>query len=193
MPTFKLTIQRDLTPESPRRRVRGIEHESTSAETFVAPTLIDAVRELTARVGEAGWNPRIVAVEEISTFASQDITDEQIAKALTEDCDEFDRLDPDEFDDQTTIYVDIDFEYLAQRVQRCLSTSGLVPGLELSLLHAEGGGVEYTMVEVYDHALKTYRSKGCELKHLTDNRDATGFDGVIAIARALINTAQDLM
>lgn len=193
MPTFQLTVQRDLTPESPARRVRGEEGTSSSAETFVAPTLIDAVREFTKRLDEAGWNPRIVAVEEVSTWASQDITDEQIIQALTVDADEFDRLDPEEFDDETTIYVDTDFEYLAQRVQRSLRTSGLVPGLELSLLHAEGGGVEYTMVEVYDQALKTYRSKGCELKHLTDNRDATGFDGIVAIARALLNTAQELM
>lgn len=193
MPSFIITVQRDLTPAEETRRVRGEEHTHTSAETITAPTLILAAQELMQRAGIIRTIPRIVAIEEISTWSADEITDAQIIQALTLDCDEDDRLDPEDYDDQTTIYVDTDFEYLAQKVQQCLRTSGLVPGLELSLLHAEGGGVEYTMVEVYDQALKTYRSKGSELKHLTSDRSATGFDGVVAIARALINTAQELM
>lgn len=77
---------------------------------------------------------------------------------------------------------------MAQR----LNDTNLVPGLNLWLLSDPGGAIVYSMVEVYDYARNQYISTGVELEHLTINRQAAGWAGVIALARGLAATARKL-
>lgn len=193
MPDYHVTVQFDLTPDAPRRHGRGRRSSQTKVMTVPAPNLEAAAHGVAVLAAEQGENPRIVAVEEASGWNSDEITDDQITKALTQDCEENLRLYVEDYEGTQPAYYHGDFHYLAQQVQLALNDSGMVPGLELSLLYAEGGGVEYSMVEVRDEARGQYRSVGSELKHLTTDRHASGWDQVIAIARALLEYAEDLI
>lgn len=86
------------------------------------------------------------------------------------------------------LYESYDFASTVADVAQALSQSGLLPGLSVSLVAGSDGVVDYSMVEMHVVGGE-YRSTGCELKHLTDDRSAVGWDGVLAIARALISTA----
>ena len=72
-----------------------------------------------------------------------------------------------------------------RNVAQALDESGLIPGLAISEI-ADGEG--YTMVELYGYD-GTYRSRGAELKNLTDDREAVGMSALLNIAQALIHYA----
>lgn len=50
----------------------------------------------------------------------------------------------------------------------------------------------YAMVEVFDDARGVYLSHGIEVRRITDDRDAEGWDAVLSIARGLIAVSNDL-
>lgn len=100
----------------------------------------------------------------------------------------YDPEDLDEFEG----YMDDSYYSWCSQMTSILSDSGIAPDLTLSLLtSADSGTIDYSMVELNQRDI-TYRSRGAELKHLTDDRDATGMDGLLAIATSLIDYANSL-
>lgn len=150
--------------------------------THEAPTLASALDSPEAC--EAHRGRRIISAEEIHPGLV--VTDEQIRRAMVEGM----SFDPYE-DDDSPLYGGGDFTDTVADVAEALRDSGLAPGLHLSLLTADGC-VDYAMVEIYDEVRGIYLARGSELKRLTEDRSAAGLDGLVAIARALINISNDL-
>lgn len=143
---------------------------------------------------------RIISIEEIHPGYSY--TDEQLTAMLTgqSTTDEMLRqsyaLEHEILEDSDSpCYLSspgIDFISTVDDVVEALRGFDAVPGLHLSLLQNGEGFVDYTMVEIHDEATGTYRSVGCDIKNLTDDRAASGWDGVLAIARRLIQISNEL-
>src|SRR5699024_5014703 len=111
---------------------------------------------------------RIVSVEELHPGLDMP-SDEELTEPITDPArtPNYDEpiFDTEDFTDDEKIYAGGEFSYLAQQVADALRDTGIVPGLHLSLLHGDGI-IEYSMVEMRDEMLDSYRSKGSELKHL---------------------------
>jgi len=136
---------------------------------------------------------RVISIEEIHPGFT--VTDEQITNALTSPEGEWTNepmVDPEEFSEGQSVYGSGDFIWTVDAVAEALRESGLVPGLHVSLLQNNSGFVDYSMIEIHDDTRMIYLSRGAELKHLTEDRSATGWNGVLAIARALIALSNDL-
>ena len=84
------------------------------------------------------------------------------------------------------LYSGSNFIDTVEEVASALQHSGLVPGLSVSMIRAD-----YAMVEMHVHG-NTYHSTGCELKRLTEDRSASGWPAVIAIASALLGIASQI-
>lgn len=194
MPTFRITSQADTA--AAHRQPRGIGDklsERARISTVEAADLSEAMS--ISRRSSDHQNRRIVAVEEIHPGipmpSDEELTDVLTNPARNQQADE-PLMEKEEFEGPyvqraKTIYGGDDFVYLVEQVSTALRDSGVVPGLHLSLLSDN-----YSMVEIYDQATAVYHSHGCELDRLTDDRSATGWDGVLAIARGLIMAAQPL-
>lgn len=158
----------------------------TSAVLVSASSIADAVR----RAESARPGLRAVSIEEKS--AGLAFSDDRITAALTSVVDEkysaFPRMDPADYVGDQPVYDSVAFLDTVRTVADALRDSDLIAGLNLSL-NDTGEGPDYAMVEMYvgdNH----YRATGADLKNLTDDRSATGWDGVLAIARALIALAE---
>lgn len=89
-------------------------------------------------------------------------------------------------------YMDDSYYSWCSNMTAVLREADIAPDLELSLLTgADSDTIDYSMVELAQWGM-VYRSRGSELKHLTDDRDATGMDGLVAIATSLIDYANSL-
>ncbi|MFD9867511.1 hypothetical protein ACFXI8_23805 [Streptomyces niveus] len=134
---------------------------------------------------------RIVSVEEIHpgfTYSDEEITHALKRAALAG----IPVIDPDGFEDDTTPLCDSkDFNSTVQQVAIALRESGLVPGLDISVL-ANEEDEPYIMVEVHDDARGVYHSRGTEVRRLTDDREAANWSGVLAVVRELISFSNDL-
>lgn len=101
-------------------------------------------------------------------------------------------IDPDGFEDGTTPFCDSeDFNATVQLVAMALSESGLVPGLDTSVL-ANENDEPCVMVEGHGGARSVYLSRGPEVRRLTDDCEAAGWAGVLAVTRELISFSNDL-
>lgn len=200
MPTFRITSQADTA--AAHRLPRGIGAEPSERariSTIEAADLSEAMS--ISRRSSDHQNRRIVAVEEIHPGipmpSDEELTDALTDPARNQQADE-PLMEKEEFENDPgqppqSIYGSGNFVYLVERVSTALRDSGVVPSLYLSLLSNDiSGGYNYSMVEVYDQATAVYHCHGCELDQLTDDRSATGWDGVLAIARGLIMAAQPL-
>lgn len=199
MPTYRIISQMDT--DAPVRESRGVRHDLTRgtveqplvtiATADNLPSVVRAIHTDPNRVGD--HEPRrIVSVEEIGPSFSY--TDDEIEHALfgTDPVLGEPLIDPDLIDDDTEpLYEHYDFVDLVQQTAYALRESGLVPGLDMSVLNNEPDS-SYAMVEVHDEARMIYISRGQEVTHLTDNREAVGRAGILAIARQLIAVANDL-
>ena len=186
MPHYRISLQKNIADHT-HRDPRSTE---SAYRVIVEADSIDAALIEAANSQHAA--DRVVAIEELAPAPV--ITDEDIVQALTVTADEYDRMVLDEYEDDGVIYETFYFLDTCQSVARALNSSGLTPGLTLSLVapHTETGP-DYVMVEVFDHATGTYRSHGCDIKHMTADRSAAGKAGILAIARAIIDVAQPLL
>lgn len=185
---YLVTLQIGTGGESPadRQPLYGRENESTVVEAI---SLENAVRKARNRAA----NPRetrIVAAEEI--HGKPFISDEQIYTALFEEADDCVRLDPDAYDPGLSTYIDLDFNSVVKDVEAALQNT-IAPGLTISLIDDIDGSADYSMIEQHDRANWRYRAVGSEIKHLIHDRTATGTNGPVSIARALLETSSQLL
>lgn len=176
MPNYRIISEVDTRAE--HRLPRGVRPEGDQLrQTTVvqANSLIEAA-ELGALDHE---RRRIISIEE--TYPGIVVDDEEITAALTAG-----EIDVDAYaEDTEPLYGRLGFTTLVRDVVEGLRESGLVPGLNISVLDNEVDE-PYAMLEIYDDARDAYLSRGTELRRLTDDRDAVGWDGVLAVARAII-------
>ena len=199
MPKYRIISEPDTTAEI--RAHRGaLLHEDGDRHRSVHVT--DSISELMNDL--ASGDPhlaehsmrRITSIEEIGPSLS--FTDGQLNAAFAGTEGDFNDdealIEREDFESDTIpLYYRDDYHQIAERVVYALRASGLVPGLEISLLNNGDGCIDYTMIEVADEAMiGTYRSLGCELKHLSDDRQAIGWDGVLALAHGIVALANDL-
>ena len=198
MPKYRIISEPDTTAEI--RAHRGaLLHEDGDRHRSVHVT--DSISELMNDL--ASGDPhlaehsmrRITSIEEIGPSLS--FTNGQLNAAFAGPDGDFNDealIEREDFESDTIpLYYRDDYHQIAERVVYALRASGLVPGLEISLLNNSDGCIDYTMIEVADEAMiGTYRSLGCELKHLSDDRQAIGWDGVLALAHGIVALANDL-
>lgn len=186
MPHYRISLQKNIADRT-HRNPRSTE---SAYRVIVQADSIDAA--LIEVANSQHTADRVVAIEELAPAPV--ITDEDIVQALAVAADELGLMDLDEYEDDGVIYETFYFLGTCQNVAEALRNSDLIPGLTLSLVapHTEAGP-DYVMVEVFDQATGTYRAVGCEIKHMTTDRSATGKAGVLAIARAIIDVAQPLL
>ncbi len=131
-----------------------------------------------------------VVMEVALTRPPIEATEDQIVQAIKNWADE-NNHDLDDLDDFGG-YMDDSYYGWCADMAAVLRESGIAPDIELSLLTgADSGTIDYSMVELAQWGL-AYRSRGSELKHLTDDRSATGMAGLVAIASSLIDYANSL-
>lgn len=186
MPHYIVTYHADASPEGLVRASRGDTAASPKAVTVKANSIIAAVMEAEKSFPDLGLIPRIVAVEEIChEHLVENLSDQQLTELLTTPVSEYEQpLIPEDLEDIGELYQDTShFLSVALQIVEQLRGTGLVPGLHLSLLGQPEGPIDYTMIEIYDEARGHYVSKGCEIKHLTDDRSAKDWDAVLALVR----------
>ena len=194
MPKYRIVSESDLTPT--HRPARGLDRsfdEKNTVTTIEAIDLVAALQYIRQGDATAHEGRRIVSIEEVHPGFTY--TDDEITRAITTSEGEWTdepMVDPDELTIATPVYGDGDFIYIVSDIANALRISGLVPGLDLSLQQNNSGFVDYAMVGIHDDARGIYLSRGCQIKHLTADRAAFGWDGVLAIAHELIALSNDL-
>ncbi|MEW1548364.1 hypothetical protein [Streptomyces tsukubensis] len=192
MPTYRVISESD--PGAEHRESRGADSSPDGERlvTFIKATnLAAAVAKASAFHASEHGGRRITCVEEIA--AGLFYSDDQIASALIgATLADSKLIDPDDFDDDTTPLCESQkFSDTVQLVAIALRESGLVPGLDTSVL-ANADDEPYVMVEIHDKARSVYVSRGAEVRRLTDDHGAVGWAGVLAVARELISFSNEL-
>lgn len=159
------------------RRPWGDRNAPTTATIVTASAMEMAIYQ----VHEAKPKRKVVSVEEVGPVVW--FSDEELTKALLES-----EQPGYELRDDQSVYESSDFTYTVQGVITGLCDSGLLTGLSLSLNEND----DYAMIEAYV-CDNQYRATGVEIKNLTDDHNATGWDGVLAIARAVVRLASDVI
>lgn len=185
MPTYRIVVQTKVSPEAETRHVRSTEFSGVEFVDVTASTLAEAALEVARRHAGAEQPPRIVSAEELLTIDLKNITDNALARTVgnqlsVEDLESYDGV---------VLYARPDFDSIIADVAAALRDSGAVPGLHLSLQRDADGVCDYIMVEIHDTATGTYRAVGRESRDLIADRSLTGHEGIISIARRLIETA----
>ncbi|WP_181273660.1 hypothetical protein [Brevibacterium oceani] len=193
MPEYRIVSEADPGPD--HREPRGARlrldeaREVTVTEARNVSDLIEDIERGLPAAGDARAHQtrRIVAIEEVHPGFSY--ADDEIGRALgtAETSPTGEQL----VDPMGSTGEPHDPDLVAQVVNG-LRESGLVPGLNISVL-ANEPDEPYAMVEVFDDALGAYRSIGTEVRKIADDRDAEpGWDAVLSIARGLISLSNDL-
>lgn len=206
MPKYRIITQNDLDDRHPHRHPRAEAPEAQTETIVEAINPVSAIAEFEAmssapiagRIRGEAVAARIVLIEEISVFDPTSITDEMIDEALLSAPGEpyAATMEKELYEDEDKPLLETDtpaFLSAVQEIADRLRESELVPGLNVSLLAAPEEPIDYAMVEVYEPAAARYLSTGSEIKHLVDDRTATGWDEIRSIARALIGHAAPLM
>lgn len=199
MPKYRIISEPDTTAEvRAHRGMRMRDDEGRHISVHVAEGILQLLSNLASDGPHLTEHSkrRITSIEEIGPSLS--FTDGQLNAAFAGPDGDFNDdevlIEREDFESDTIpLYYRYDYHRIAERVVYALRASGLVPGLEISLLSNGDGCVYYTMIEVADEAIVgTYRSIGCVLKHLSDNREAIGWEGVLALAHGIIASADSL-
>lgn len=186
MPRYRIVSELDQGAEHREPRGAALRLDEARLVTVVeAESLHDAVF-LSHVVKPRHTDRRIVSVEEVHPGFAH--TDDEIGRALGTP--EGSPTDEQLVDPMASTGDAYDPDLVAQVVHG-LRESGLVPGLNVSVL-ANDPDEPYAMVEVFDDALGTYRSIGVEVRRIADDREATGWDAILSVARGLIALSRDL-
>jgi hypothetical protein len=174
------------------RRMRG----DRSVQRKVTVVEADTVFEALSRAVELGDHRKhsITSIEEMFPVEALSVTDEQLTAALRrtgrfEDPDQCASvLDPDDFEGET-LYESPNFNDTVESVAEVLGDT-LLPGLYLTVASDMDGASG--IVEIRDEATGQYRAETSDMRRLIEDRSATGWDGVLSIAKALIAAAGPL-
>lgn len=154
---------------------------STLAEAALLAQAGGLLPEGHTPVGVEEASPGLVFDADTITAALTSVPEHEVSPLM-------EREDYEEGDDP--LYGGGNFIHTVQEVASALQRSGLVPGLSVSMVYTDGY-TDYAMVEMSVHG-NTYRSAGSELKHLTEDRSASGWPAIIAIASALLGIASEI-
>lgn len=184
---YFVTLQTDISEKQESRY--GRDHLSSFKLNIEAVSLENAVRKARVFQSRTQTGPfRIVAAEERPDMRG--FSDEYVHKALFEDAPDDARLDTAAYPDDLSIYL-CDFKETLDEVVRALAGT-ITPGLTISQIYSEFDGWDYAMIEVFDQATGRYISVGAEHKRLILDRNATGVEGVISTAQAVLDISEPL-
>lgn len=175
-----------LLKEDRQRRLRGDASVRRSVVTVHAPDMLTALKTI---VGELG-DHSVTSIEETVPVAALFVTDEELGDLLRHDNDDLKPLHPCDYDDEESIYAAADFVSTVEAVAAKLGER-LLPGLFLSRVDDEDGG--HALMQMRDEATGTDRTKTVDLRDLTRDREACGWEGIVAIAGAVVDQAQELV
>lgn len=192
MPKYRVISE--LDPGTEHRDPRGTRlrlDEARIVTVAEAGSLTEAAND--ARDSDPHCERRITLVEELHPGLS--LSDERLSRALGEaDGSPTGQplVDPETFkDDLLPLHRHPDFVTVVTQVVFGLRESGLVPGLDVSVL-ANVFDEPYAMIEVHDDVRGIHVSRGSEIRRLTDDPSAIGWQGVLAVARAVVALSNDL-
>lgn len=192
MPKYRIISELDPGTEHRDSRGTRLRLDEQRLVTIVDATSLAEVA-VDARDTEPHRERRIISIEETHPSGFS-YTNEEIAYAFgfNKPAAEQPFTDLTRFDDDDSpLYGSAEFTDVVCTVVEGLRESGLVPGLDISVLDNEMDE-PYAMVEVFDDARGIYLSRGTEIRRLTDDRDAAGRIGVLAIAQAVVAFSNDL-
>lgn len=197
MPTFRIISEPyrldRFSPTVPtHRRVRGDESVQRKVTTVDAPDLFVALN--TAIELRDHRKHSITSIEEIFPGEALYFTDEQITAALRQPAGynplaDLEKLHPADYAGQN-LYESADFVDTVESVTKILDST-LLPGLSLTIVGDFDDN--YTIIDIRDVVTGLYRSTTADVKDLIQDRAATGWDGILSIARALIAAAEPLV
>lgn len=182
---YRVISEPDVGQDHRSHRGQEIDRQDRRHQSIIleAPSILDIDPDHPAL-----QNRRLIAVEELAPAI--EASDEQLTKALFEPIDTPYGIIPSPIDTfvddlDTPLYGSGDFSGDVENVVQVLRDSEIVPGLDISILRADFDP-DYTMIEIRDEHKDIYLSVGEKLSNLTLDREATGTQAYIAIARALI-------
>lgn len=189
MPKYRIVSESDPGAEHRESRGTALRRNETRIVTVVEAVdlteMLDDIQRGFPSTGEVHQGRRIVSVEEVHPGFSY--TDAEIDTALRET-----NLAEEFPDGELLVHGrNAGTSELVQQVVTEVRESGLVPGLNISVL-ANDPDEPYAMIEVFDEARGIYLSRGIEVRKIADDCDATGWDAVLSIARGLIRFSDDL-
>lgn len=193
MPNYRVISEPNRTAHpsctSAHRRLRGDGRIKRIVTHFVASDILKATQEAVASPEHTGNN--IISIEERVPAEALNFSDHEISGALLLQADGIEKLSREDFPVTEPLYEEAGFNDTVVSVVELLSDS-LIPGLNISVV-SNLDGDHYAMVEVRDEATGTYVATTADMRDLIEDRSATGWKGVVSIARALINTAEPLV
>lgn len=186
MPTFRIVLQAHVAPDAPTRAPRSVGSYNdfrTSIVTAEDIAQAAALAEAQSLLSKATPRPRIVTIEETYPIDPSNITDQELLAALAQ---HDEALVSEEYAGKPLVER-ADYPSIINDVAEALRDETL-PGLTLSLLGGIEGPIDYVMVEIHDLATSGYRSAGRNPNELIGDESLTGREGVLSIARALVQT-----
>lgn len=192
MPNFRVISEPyrldRFSPTIPtHRRVRGDETVQRIVTTVEAHDVITALTEA-IKLGDHRKHS-ITSIEEVFPSEALYFSDDQITDTLQKGSTQSqEKLDPEDF--EGNLYEAFDFNDTVVSVAEILGDT-LLPGLFLTVAEDMDGA--NAIIHVRDQATGDYRATTAEMKRLIQDHTAEGWDGVISIARAIIDTAAPLV
>ncbi|MDR0592596.1 MAG: hypothetical protein LBG60_04925 [Bifidobacteriaceae bacterium] len=171
------------------RAPRGMKGVFRKTQVVQADSLAEAC-DISMFPDADSW--RVVSVEEVITPAV--VSDTEIRRklfaAIESDEASFEMLDPDSLDEQSEPLVwDREFDRCVREVAHALNMAGLTFDLDVT---PDDDRPVYALVEVFDRARNMSVGSWHQVKDLTTDFNAAGWDGVVAIARRLLHIANEL-
>lgn len=195
MPHYIIGLQHGVSTSATHRADRSyIEVVPTGgvrqpAQRLVqATSLVNALLKLSIELGREGLKPRIVSAEEVLKLDVAELNDQMLTDALLGtyvfDGEAVEDYDGMSIRDYSELHV------LVGKICLALQESGIAPMNSSSVANGDGW-VDYMMIEVFDQPTGTYRAFGSEPEDLAVDRDATGWDAVLSLARGILTDASE--
>jgi len=192
MPKFRIISEPyrldRFSPTIPtHRRIRGDESVQRGVTVVEAADVITALTQAIELREHRKYS--ITSIEEIFPAEALSFTDEQIAAALQQGSEQNnDKLDPEDF--EGNLYEGTGFNDTVESVAGILGNT-LLPGLFLTVTEDFDGA--NAIIHIRDQATGNYRATTQSMDRMINDRSAEGWDGVLSIARAIIDTAWPLL
>ena len=192
MPKFRIISEPyrldRFSPTIPtHRRIRGDESVQRGVTVVEAADVITALTQAIELREHRKYS--ITSIEEIFPAEALSFTDEQIAAALQQGSEQNnDKLDPEDF--EGNLYEGTGFNDTVESVAGILGNT-LLPGMFLTVTEDFDGA--NAIIHIRDQATGNYRATTQSMDRMINDRSAEGWDGVLSIARAIIDTAWPLL